>query len=83
VTGHIDLEVMATREVELVFSGTTFSGLWGSDGTIEGCGTFAGCEISGEPVSGVPEPSSFPMFLAGLGLIGGAFYFGRKRARAS
>jgi len=30
--------------------------------------------------SAVPEPSSLPMLLAGLGLIGGAFYFGRKKA---
>jgi hypothetical protein len=28
---------------------------------------------------GVPEPSSLPMLLAGLGLVGGAFYFGRKK----
>jgi fibro-slime domain-containing protein len=32
--------------------------------------------------SAVPEPSSLPMLLAGLGLIGGAFYFGRKKATA-
>jgi hypothetical protein len=30
----------------------------------------------------VPEPSSLPMLLAGLGLIGGAFYFGRKKAKS-
>jgi fibro-slime domain-containing protein len=33
--------------------------------------------------SPVPEPSSLPMLLAGLGLIGGAFYFGRKKMLAS
>jgi PEP-CTERM motif len=32
---------------------------------------------------GVPEPSSLPVLLAGLGLMGGAFYFGRKRAKAT
>jgi hypothetical protein len=37
----------------------------------------------GDDVSSVPEPSSLPMLLAGLGLIGGAFYFGRKRTKAS
>jgi hypothetical protein len=31
----------------------------------------------------VPEPSSLPMLLAGLGLIGGAFYFGRKKAKST
>ena len=30
----------------------------------------------------VPEPSSLPMLLAGLGLIGGAFYFGRKKVKS-
>ncbi len=30
----------------------------------------------------VPEPSSLPMLLAGLGLVGGALYFGRKRVLA-
>lgn len=29
--------------------------------------------------SAVPEPSSLPLLLAGLGLIGGAMYFGRKK----
>jgi hypothetical protein len=32
--------------------------------------------------SAVPEPSSLPMLLAGLGMIGGAFYFGRKKAKS-
>jgi len=31
----------------------------------------------------VPEPSSLPMLLAGLGMIGGAFYFGRKKVMVS
>jgi PEP-CTERM motif len=31
----------------------------------------------------VPEPSSLPMLLAGLGLIGGAFYLGRRKVKAS
>lgn len=31
-------------------------------------------------LSPVPEPSSLPLLLAGLGLIGGAVYFGRKKA---
>jgi hypothetical protein len=30
-------------------------------------------------VGAVPEPSSLRMLLAGLGMIGGAFYFGRKK----
>jgi hypothetical protein len=30
----------------------------------------------------VPEPSSLPMLLAGLSMIGGAFYFGRKKAKS-
>lgn len=32
--------------------------------------------------SPVPEPSSLPMLLAGLGMIGGAVYFGRKKPMA-
>jgi len=28
----------------------------------------------------VPEPPSLPMFLMALGILGGAFYFGRKKA---
>lgn len=31
----------------------------------------------------MPEPSSLPILLAGVGLIGGAFYFGRKKVMAS
>ena len=31
----------------------------------------------------VPEPSSIALLLAGLAMIGGAFYFGRKKAMAS
>lgn len=31
----------------------------------------------------VPEPSSLPLLLAGLGLIGGAFYLGSKKARTT
>lgn len=31
----------------------------------------------------IPEPSSLPLLLAGLGLVGGAFYFGRKKVVAA
>jgi hypothetical protein len=33
--------------------------------------------------SAVPEPASLPLLLAGLSLIGGAMYFGRKKVLAS
>jgi hypothetical protein len=39
-------------------------------------GSSSFCSLSLAPV---PEPSSLPMLLAGLGMIGGAFYFGRKK----
>lgn len=44
-----------------------------------------GCQTQGQIFvhDPVPEPSSLPMLLAGLGLIGGAFYFGRKKVLAS
>ena len=48
-------------------------GFWGPD-LFFGAPTFTGS---------VPEPSSLPMLLAGLGLIGGAFYFGRRKVKAS
>ena len=67
---------------DLSFDGRTFGGNWGSDGPIEGCGEFVDCYITGDLVS-TPEPSSLPMLLAGLGLVGGAFYFGRKKVLAS
>ncbi len=37
---------------------------------------------NGTSKSSVPEPSSLPMLLAGLGLIAGAFHFRRKKAQA-
>jgi len=37
----------------------------------------------GPATVGVPEPSSLPMILAGIGLIDGAFYFGRKKMAAA
>ena len=42
-------------------------------------------EVSGNSIiaTAVPEPSSLPMLVAGLGLIGGALYFGRKKAMAA
>jgi hypothetical protein len=39
-------------------------------------------DLNGENLL-VPEPSSLAMLLAGLGLIGGAMYFGRKKVFAS
>ena len=39
--------------------------------------------VAGTGAQPVPEPSSFPVLLAGLGLIGGAFYFGRKKAKTA
>jgi len=44
----------------------------------DGVNGFFGPNFSASSAS-VPEPSSLPMLLAGLGLIGGAFYFGRKK----
>jgi len=41
---------------------------------------WAQIDCIGCSISAVPEPSSLPMLLMGLGLIGGAFYFGRKKA---
>ena len=40
-----------------------------------------GCQTQGQLFvrDPVPEPSSLPMLLAGLGMIGGALYFGRKK----
>ena len=39
-----------------------------------------GIQFSATPfVQSVPEPSALSLLLAGLGMIGGAFYFGRKK----
>jgi hypothetical protein len=46
------------------------------------CGFEVGGALASSGPTGVPEPSSFPLLLAGLGLIGGAFYFGRKKAKS-
>jgi len=45
-----------------------------------GLGAANGAAVLGEAV---PEPSSLPLLLAGLGLIGGTFFFGRKKAMAA
>lgn len=66
--------------VQLTFDGTSFSGGWGSDAILEGCGFFAACQITGVLD---PEPSSLPVLLASLGMIGGALYIGRKKARTA
>ena len=39
-------------------------------------------DVTISPTS-VPEPSSLPMLLAGLGLIGGSVYFGRRKPKAT
>lgn len=44
---------------------------------------WAQIDCIGCSVSSVPEPSSLPLLLAGLGMIGGAFCFGRKKVMAS
>jgi hypothetical protein len=47
------------------------------------CNTYCGIEVvDPNPPTGVPEPSSLPMLLAGLGMIGATIYFGRKKATA-
>jgi hypothetical protein len=40
-------------------------------------------DVAGQESTAVPEPSSIAVLLAGLGLIGGAFYFRRKKATAA
>jgi hypothetical protein len=47
-----------------------------------GLGTANGAAAQGEATA-VPEPGSLPLLLAGLGLIGGAMYFGRKKVAAA
>lgn len=46
--------------------------------------TLDGLSLNGTNIAAnVPEPSPLPMLLAGLGLVGGAFYFGRKKSKAT
>ena len=81
VTGILDFVSHGDMtNIQLAFSGTTFSGTWGSDGTLQGCGTFANCTISGELIP-APEPSSGAVLVAAI--IGFAFvgYRATQRAR--
>jgi hypothetical protein len=43
---------------------------------------FALDDVSVNPAVAVPEPSSLPLLLAGLTMIGGTFYFGRRKKEA-
>jgi hypothetical protein len=79
-TGYLNFEDFVSDPfIRLNFDGTTFSGEWGSDGYLSGCGSFASCYISGV-LDPVPEPSSLPMLLAGLAAMSGALYLARKKA---
>lgn len=82
LTGHFDFESYGDQTaVDLNFNGNTFfAPAWGNDGgALPGCGNLVACSITGE-LDPVPEPSSLPVLLAGLGMIGGALFFGRKKA---
>jgi hypothetical protein len=87
VYGNVDLfDGLNEVTVDMTFNGSTFSAFLGSETSpLEGCGDVfndSGCYVSGDLVP-APEPSSLPMLLAGLGLLGGAMYFGRKQVKVS
>lgn len=56
-----------------------FGGMIGSDGTIQGCGEFAECFITGYWLSSVPEPSSLAVLATSL--LGVLLVMARRRAR--
>ena len=79
VSGYVSWEPPGKAPMPVyIFDVQTFEGFWGSDGYFDGYGEFAQCYIYGELVS-APEPSSLLTLLAGLGLIGCGFCFGRKQ----
>lgn len=59
-----------------ITSGGSFNLSFTSD---DAAGSPYGPVIGGVDISAVPEPSPLSVMLAGLALIGGAMYFGRKK----
>ena len=74
------VDVTGSDITTLVFNNNTGDPTGDSDSWLFGVASLSASSVTGG--TSVPEPSSLPLLLAGLGAIAGAFYLARRKAKS-